>query len=77
MSKKEEVTEVENDKLLNKLEEIFDDVGTALNYMLDYPSIDPDDLLDEFKSEFEYGLREVKKLQKQLDEDTFPGPTKL
>ena len=30
MSKKEEVTEVENDKLLNKLEEIFDDVGTNL-----------------------------------------------
>jgi hypothetical protein len=54
----------EVNKILVVLEDVYDDVGAGLKYILTYGSDDPDELLDQFEGEFKHGLQRIKQVRK-------------
>ena len=54
----------EVNKILIVLEDVYDDVGAGLKYILTYGSDDPDELLDQFEGEFKHGLQRIKGVRK-------------
>ena len=55
---------IEVNKILVELEDVYDDVGAGLKYILTYGSDDPDELLDQFEGEFKHGLQRIKQVRK-------------
>jgi len=65
--KKIQLTETDNEevnKILIVLEDVYDDIGAGLKYILTYGSDDPDELLDQFEGEFKHGLQRIKQVRK-------------
>jgi|1_EtaG_2_1085319.scaffolds.fasta_scaffold48809_2 hypothetical protein len=60
---------IEVNKILVDLEDVYDDVGAGLKYILTYGSDDPDELLDQFEGEFKHGLQRIKKLRKTFTDE--------
>jgi len=54
----------EVNKILVVLEDVYDDVGAGLKYILTYGSEDPDELLEQFEGEFKHGLQRIKQVRK-------------
>jgi len=59
----------EVNKILVVLEDVYDDVGAGLKYILTYGSEDPDELLEQFEGEFKHGLQRIKKLRKTFTDE--------
>ncbi len=60
---------IEVNKILVDLEDVYDDIGAGLKYILTYGSDDPDELLDQFEGEFKHGLQRIKKLRKTFTDE--------
>tara|TARA_R110000751_G_scaffold111053_5_gene208918 strand:+ start:2258 stop:2509 length:252 start_codon:yes stop_codon:yes gene_type:complete len=69
LGKLAELGNEEVNKILVDLEDVYDDVGSGLKYILTYGSDDPDELLDQFEGEFKHGLQRIKELRKTFTDE--------
>ena len=69
LGKLAELGNEEINKILVDLEDVYDDVGSGLKYILTYGSDDPDELLDQFEGEFKHGLQRIKELRKTFTDE--------